>query len=166
MISPEVLRRFPFFAGLSHEHLVALADLAEESSVDEGARFFREGDLLEAFYLNLEGTVGIFIELPAKAAAQTVAGQLTGEFPTKDVVISSVGPGDAFGWSGLVSPFQATASAKALTPCQVLSFDCQQLRQLLDDDCELGYRMTQRAAEVMISRLRDLRIESLASMVD
>lgn len=166
MISPEVLRRYPFFAGLLHEHLVALADVAEELRVDDGSYFFHEGDLLGSFYLNLQGSVGVVFELPAEDAAQTVAGQLVGEFPTRDVVISSVGSGNAFGWSGLVPPYRATASAKALTDCRVIAFDCERLRQMFEDDCELGFRMTQKAAEVMQSRLRDLRIETLANIVN
>ncbi|MEJ2263225.1 MAG: hypothetical protein P8X95_07250, partial [Anaerolineales bacterium] len=70
--------------------------------------------------------------------------------------------GDLFGWSGLVSPHKATASAKALDACLVLSFDCKELFKVFEEDCRFGYLMIQKAAQVIGERLRDIRIESLA----
>jgi CRP-like cAMP-binding protein len=81
---------------------------------------------------------------------------------TRDIVISTIGPGEMFGWSGLVPPHKATASAKAQTDCRVIVFDCNQLLDVFVDDCEFGYTMAQKAAQVIGERLRDIRIESLS----
>ena len=84
---------------------------------------------------------------------------------TKDIVISTVGPGEVFAWSGLVPPHEATASARAVNACWVVAFDGLQLRNKFEEDCRFGYTMMQKVAEVSRGRLRDLRIESLASLI-
>lgn len=164
MVSPELIRRYPFFAGLKHEHIAALADAAVEQAVNADHIFFREGETLEQFFFLLEGAVAIVIELPDNNEKQPVSGQLLGTFHNKDVVVSTVGPGEVFGWSGLVPPPMTTAKAKALTTCRVLVFDCPPLLQAFSQDCEFGYLMMQRAARVIRNRLHDMHIQSLASI--
>jgi CRP-like cAMP-binding protein len=162
MISPELIRRFPFFAGLSHDHIVALADVGEEKDLQSGTYFFHENEALDSFYLTLSGAVGIVMELPDQAIQQPISGQLMGQLKTKDVIISTVGPGDVFAWSSMVPPYKATASARALTDCRVVAFDAQALLQTFVKDCEFGYLVLQKIAQVSRDRLHHLRIESLA----
>lgn len=163
MISPELLRRYPFFAGLSHDHLVTLANVAEEIPVEAGHTFFQEEDKLDCFYLLVKGSVGIGIPVPDREAKQNVAGQLLGELKTKDVTISTVGTGDVFAWSALIPPYTATASGTALTDCQVVAFDAGKLLKLFEEQPDFGYLMSQKASQLIRNRLRDLRIESLAA---
>ncbi len=165
MISPELIRRYPFFAGLSHEQIVTLADLASELNVETGHTFFREGDTLNDFYLVVQGAVAIVIEVPDRELEQKLSEQLTGGLQTKDVVISAVGPGEVFGWSALVAPHEATTSGKATTPCRVIAFDCRKLRQIFEEDCRFGYLMSQKIARIIRDRLRAIRIESLVQVV-
>jgi CRP-like cAMP-binding protein len=162
MISPEIIRRYPFFGGLSFEQIEQLALAGEEKTAETGHFFFKEGDLLEKVYLVLEGAVAIVFQLPDQAAKPSVAGQLLGEMKMKDMVVSTVGTGDVFGWSGLIPDHQATAGAKAVTSCKVAVFDCKKLLSLFEEDCRFGMVITQKAAMVIRERLRDLRIESLA----
>jgi len=149
MISPEVLRRYPYFAGLSNEQLITLANTADEATAPVGHFFFHEGDTLRHIYIVLEGEVAITIELPAQ---------------NREIVVSTIGPGEVFGWSGLVPPFEATSAAKALSACRVLAFDCQALRAEFEKDCRLGYLMMQMLAQVIRDRLRDLHIETLSCL--
>ena len=163
MVSPELIRRYPFFAGLKQQNIAALADAASAQTVDAGHIFFREGEMLESFYFLLEGAVAIVIELPDNNLKQPVSDQLLGAFHTRDVVVSTVGPGDVFGWSGLVPPHTTSAKAKTLTKCRVLAFDCTALLHDFNEDCEFGYLMMQRAARIIRNRLHDMHIQSLAS---
>lgn len=162
MISPEVLRRFPFFSRLSLEQIKILSKLAKEEKVEPDQYFFREDETADSFYLLLEGAVAIVFELPEREVDHKLSDQFSRELKTKDVVISTVGPGDIFGWSGIVPPFKTTAGAKSLTTCRVVAFDCKTLADEFEKDCGFGYIMTQKAAQVISERLRDLRIESLA----
>lgn len=166
MVSPELIRRYAFFAGLDYAYLVQLARVAQERTVDEGHHFFHEGDELESFYLVLEGAVAIVLEVPDQDVKQEISGQLTGKVKTKDVIVSTVGTGDVFGWSGLIPPHTATAGAKAVTSCRVVAFDREGLRQAFEKDCQFGLMMTQKGAQVIRERLRDMRIESVAHLAE
>lgn len=165
MISPELLRRYPFFAGLSHDQMVTLAKVADELMVETGHYFFREGDELKSFYLVLEGVVAIGFELPDQEVEQPLAQQLKGKLQTKDAIISAIGPGEIFAWSALVPPHQSTACGKATTSCRVISFNCQELLGIFETDCRFGYLMMQKAAQIARDRLHDTRVEALAHTV-
>ena len=130
MISPELLRRYPFFGGLKHEQLVSLAKVASEETVEAGYYFFHEGNKLDCLHLILEGAVAVFLEVPADGAHQTVANQYNRQLQTTEVVISAIGPGEVFGVSALIPPPVATASAKATTPCRVAAFNCHELLEI------------------------------------
>ncbi len=164
MISPELLRRYPFFGGLNHDQLVALAKVGSEEAVDAGHYFFHERDQLDHLYLILEGAVAVVIEIPAENTHQTVADQYNRQLHTTDVVISAIGPGEVFGISALIPPPVASAGAKATTPCRVVAFNSQELLQIFAQDCAFGYIMTQKIAQIFRGRLHDMRIESLAQV--
>ena len=166
MISPEILRRYPFFAGIEHSNLIKLANLAEEKVAPAGHYFFHEGEALDHFYLATEGAVGVVMELTAQHVDHPVSDQFAGTLQMEDVVISALGPGEVFGWSGLVAPHEASAGAKALTPCRVVVFDGVKLAATFAEDCCFGYMMMQKVASVISRRLRDVRVESLAGMVE
>ena len=165
MISPQLIRRYPFFAGLSHEQIVILANAASELNVEANHYFFHEGDILNNFYLVVEGAVAIVIEVPDQNVKHKVSDQLTGTLQTSDVVISAVGPGEVFGWSAFVPPHHATTSGKATTPCRVVVFDRHELVKVFNEDCEFGYVMMQKVAQITRDRLHDIRIESLAHII-
>lgn len=162
MVSPELIRRYPFFAGLSHEHVTALAQLADEVAVGPEHVFFREDDEIDKFYLVVEGAVAVFMEIPDRSREQPVSGQLTGELHTEEIIVSTVGSGEVFAWSALVPPTVASAGSKSVTRCRVVAFDTKKLFEKFDEDCLFAYLMTQKAATVMRERLRDMRIESLS----
>lgn len=147
MISPELVRRYPFFAGLNMEQITTLAKAADELSVEPGHYFFKEGEELSCFYIIYEGQVGIVVNLPSLG---------------KEVAVSTLGPGDMFGWSALVPPYETTAPAKAMTRCRVFCFDCRAIRAGFSQDWQFAYIMMERTAQIIRERLRDLRIESLA----
>jgi len=151
VITPDMISRYPFFADLALDHVTALASVAEGLTADTGEYIFHEGDDLCCFYIVVEGAIGIVYEVLKKGdPAQK-----------EDVVFSAIGPGGAFAWSALVPPHKATASAKALSACWLISFDCQKLIKTFEEDCEFGYRMLVKVAQISRDRLRDTRIESL-----
>jgi CRP-like cAMP-binding protein len=164
MISPETLRRFSVFAGLSAKQLNLLAKSAEEKEVPEEHWFFHEEEELHTFYLLLEGHVKIVLELPARDVSHRVAEQLTRQMETDAVVVSDISVGDLFGWSALLPPHEATAGGKTTAPSRVVAFDGEQLRRVFEENPEFAYVMMQKVADVMRGRLKDMRLESLAQM--
>jgi CRP-like cAMP-binding protein len=163
MVSPELLRRYSFFADLKMGQLDTLAKAGNEMTVDAEHYFFREGEELDHFYIVLEGEIGILIDLPDRSVTHPISRQLTGDLETVEVTISTARSGKMFGWSALVPPYGATSSGKALTSCRVISFDCRKLRRIFEEDCEFGYLMMQKTAQVIRERLRDMRTESLGT---
>ncbi len=162
MISPELIRRYPFFSGLNFDQITALATVADEATVEAGHYFFREGDKLGKLFLIMDGEVVIAIKVPDRNHVQEVAEQIMGNFITEDVTVSSVGPGQLFSWSALIPPHVSTASAKAVTRTRVLAFDSEDLFKIFQEDCNFGYVMLQKVAGVIRQRLRDMQIQSLA----
>ena len=160
MISPELLRRYEFFAGLSTGQITKLSQIADEITFEEGHYFYHEGEDINSFYLTVDGAVGIVIEIPDQDIQQPVSGQLTGEMKTRDITITTVGSGMVFGWPGIIPPNVANATAKALTPCRVYIFDCTELNKIFDEDCDLAYQLTLKAAQIIRARLKDMQIES------
>jgi CRP-like cAMP-binding protein len=165
MVSPELIRRYPFFSGLTMDEINTLAKVASDQTVEVGHYFFREGDELTHFYIVMEGAVAIVFEVPDRDVEHKISEQLARKLKTKEVVISTVGPGEVFAWSALVSPHKATAGAKALTPCRVIAFDSRELMKSFEEDCRFGYLMMMKTAQIIRQRLYDTRIQSLADYV-
>ena len=151
MISPEVIRRYPFFAGLSMDQMNTLARAADEEKVEAGHFFLREGGEVPYLYLVLEGTANVLIELPTK---------------DREIIVSTIGPGEVFAWSALVPPHKATASVKATVPCRVVAVDCRKLLEAFKEDYQFGYVMMTKAAQVTRDRIASMNIEFLAYLAE
>ena len=164
MVSAELLKPYPFFAGLSQQQLATVTQAAQELTAEAGHIFFREGDELDHFYVVVEGEVAIIIALPDNDVAHSLASQIDRSLLTRDVAVTTAGPGDVFGWSGLIPPYECSAGAKAVTDCTVVAVDCAQLRPAFVDDGHFGYVLTERAAQLIRERLRALRNETLSHL--
>jgi CRP-like cAMP-binding protein len=154
VIKPDMISHYPFFADLSPEHIALLAGVAEGLTAQTGDYIFHEGDELCCFYIVVEGAIGVVHESYQEA-------QEADKDIKEDILFSAIGPGGAFAWSALVPPHKATASTKALSNCWLVSFDCKKLIEIFEEDCEFGYRMLMKVAQISRDRLRDTRIESL-----
>ena len=166
MVSPEIIRHYPFFAGLDPNQIKSLAVAGKELDVKEGHVFFRSSNTMDYFYLVVKGEIGITCEKTDRSVTHSVSAQLTGNIPTEDVTVSTIEPGEVFGWSALFPPFAATAGAVALVPSKVVAFHAATLLRLFEEDCQFGYRITQKLAQVIHMRLQDRRIETLASKLE
>ena len=162
MVSPELLRRYPLFADFSMEQIVTLAKSATEKNVVADEVIFHEGEMLTHFYIVRTGKIGILISRPDPTVSQPVSLQLTGNVIETHTVVSTAGPGEVFGWSALVSPHIAMSSGRALLSSQIVAFDCRELQKEFEKDCQFGFLLMKKIAQVIRGRLRDLRIESLS----
>lgn len=166
MISPEIIRRYPFFGRLSMDQISKLTDNAVEKVVEQDHFFYHEEDQLGEFFLILEGAAAIVFELPERDVDHKISDQFLRKLKTKDVIISTLGPGDLFGLSGLIPPYLANAGAKALSPCRVIAFNSSELVKMFAENPEFGFIMTQKAAQTLSERLRDIRVESLSTYTE
>ena len=118
MISPEVLRRYPYFASIDDESLKAVAMIAEEKCVSAGADMFSEGDPAETLNIIVKGQVNI----------QYLLGN--GELRTVDTLVD----GDILGWSALVEPYKYTAIGTAAKQTQFVAIQSKKLRDLFANE--------------------------------
>lgn len=161
MISPELLRRYEFFAGFDHRQLDDLAMAAEEASVHADHWFFEEGETLSNFFLLVEGSIALTHNVPDRNVKQTTTMQLTGNMAMEPISIGTLGEREVFGWSAIIPPHKSTAGMQALTDCRVFTFDMEKLRPSLNGNCVFGQLITMKAAQIIRERLRMRRIELL-----
>jgi CRP-like cAMP-binding protein len=166
MISPELLRRCPVFADLSDDNLVTLTKVAADVMVEAQHIFFETEEELDHFYVVLEGEIGIWTQLPDRDAELKLSHQLSRHLTTKEIILTTVEPGEIFAWSALIPPYKATSAAKAITPARVVAFDCRELRKCFEEDYFFGYQMMQKTAQVIRKRLRAIRFKSLAFIAE
>lgn len=147
MISPETLRRYPYFGGIGEESLKQVAMLADEVTVPAGTRMFNEGDPAGYLYLIVRGEVNI----------QYLLG--SGELRTVDTLVG----GDLLVWSAMIEPYKTTAVGITTKETHLVRISAPKLRELCDKEPLLGYRLTIQIAKLLSHRLEGARIQ-LASI--
>jgi CRP-like cAMP-binding protein len=147
MISPEVLRRYPYFSGVNEESLKRVAMICSEKSVRGGATLFREGDPADFLAILVKGEINIQCELG------------TGELRTVDTLVD----GDLLCWSALIEPYKLTAIGSAVKDCDLVTIDAVRLRQLCDSDAQLGYMLIKQVAKSLAHRLEGARVQLAAA---
>lgn len=146
MISPEILRRYPYFAQIGDESLKAVAMLAEERCVPAGKDLFGEGDPATALNVIVKGQVNIQYRLG------------NGELRAVDTLVN----GDILGWSAIVEPYKYTAIGTTTKETQLVVIQAKPLRELCENDPLLGYRLTTQIAKLLAHRLESARVQLAA----
>ena len=162
MLTAKMIRWSPFFVGLSDEQIAYITRAATEIEVGTDHIFFNAGEEIDTFYLVQEGKVDITIDIPDRNQVHLYVDQLTRNMSMEPITVTTIGIGEIFGWSALIPPHESTANAIADTHCRVIAVDCVNLRSVFEQDCEFHNLMLIKAAQTVRSRLRDMRIESLA----
>ena len=143
MISPELLRRYPYFTDVSGESLRQVAMISSEKLAPTGTVIFREGDKADALYIIEEGEVDIDYTLGS------------GERRTVDTAVA----GELLMWSALVKPHRSTAVATAHHDAKLIAIDGDGLRELCEQDHGLGYRMQLCITKLLAGRLEGTRVQ-------
>lgn len=147
MVSPEVIRRYPYFSGMSMERINLLANIAEEIECEQDQYFHHEGEAIDKVYIIVKGEVSLVTSLPQQ---------------DKEVVINTLGAGDVFGWTSLLPPYTAGSGAKSVTNCKLIEFSASELRSKFEEDFQFGYLMMTKIAQIIRERLDSIVIETLA----
>ncbi len=143
MISPEVLRRFPYFNAADGETFRELAMAGEEVAFEPGEFLFKDGTTANRLFLLIEGEVDIQYILR------------NGERRTVDTRVA----GDLLVWSAVVAPFKTTANGVARRPTRAVAIDATTLRELCDRDREMGYGLMMEVVRIVSQRLHAARVQ-------
>ncbi|MBI5563864.1 MAG: cyclic nucleotide-binding domain-containing protein [Chloroflexi bacterium] len=153
MISPELLRRYPFFGFLSELQLEALAMLAEEVEVEQGATLFHNDQPADGLYLLVEGGVDLYYVVTDRDDPRRV----------KEFFISEISAGEILGISALIEPHIYTSTARASSRSEVVKIEASGLRALCEADAQLSNGLMKATARVAMERLHDTRVQLAAA---
>ncbi|MDD5140292.1 MAG: cyclic nucleotide-binding domain-containing protein [Verrucomicrobiales bacterium] len=146
-ITTSTLAAQPFFRGLSGQQLGLLLNNSMSVEFPAGKSIFREGELANRFYLVIEGEVAL------ESASKEKDG-----IPR---LIQTIGAGDVLGWSWLIPPHFWRFDARAVKPTKAIFIYGTRVRELCENDHDLGYELMKRTAEVVIGRLQSTRHQLL-----
>jgi CRP-like cAMP-binding protein len=150
MISPELLRRYPFFASLNDDQLKAIAMIAQEKTYLKDTVLIKENTPANKLVLLLEGDVDLIYS----------GG---GEGAVVNALVGSIAPGEVYGVSSLIEPFTFISSAKATVPVKVVEVDGVALRALMDGDAKLAFSLMRNIAQAVLERLKYTQVELAAA---
>jgi CRP-like cAMP-binding protein len=138
------LQRIPWFLDLSPGQIEALAKIASICSLVTGDTLFNEGDSEDCLYVLLEGRAEATVHVPGRGSVHLYHAE----------------PLDILGWSVLTPVVrQRTVTIKAASDLRAICINSQILRQMCEQDHDLGYVIMRRIANVVASRLLVTRLQ-------
>ena len=147
MVSPELLRRFPFFAGFTDKQLKELAMAGQEHTLAKGETLITEGQAADKFYVLVDGGVEISIA--------------TDETGTTRVPLSTLAAGEPIGWSALIEPHIFTSTVRATRSCKYIAFEGRTI-QGMEKDPHFCSLLLKKMVQVVSRRLKDTRVQLLS----
>ena len=146
-VTAEALAAHPFLHGMSHDHLVTLAEVASDVTFPAKQRLFEDGRSATRFWLLQSGHVTLDLHVPGQGRMN----------------IDTIGMGELLGWSWLFPPYRWAFGAVTASPVQAFEFDGRVVRARCAADPALGYELTQRLAHVVAGRLQATRVRLITA---
>jgi CRP-like cAMP-binding protein len=153
MVSPELLRRYPFFSFLDETQIKAVAMLSEETEVAAGADVFVTDQVAEALYLLMEGGIDLNYKVVDRDDSKIA----------KEFFISELSPGDIFGLSAVLEPYRYTMTAKVTAASKLIKIEARGLCALGELDAKLQAGLMKAVARATMDRLSDTRVQLAAA---
>lgn len=141
----ELLRGMAFLNGADDEICRTLARLGRIEEVSAGAVLFREGHESESVFLVVSGQIALEIACPRRGRLR----------------FQTVGPGELLGWSPLLGQPRMTATARALSPAQVIRLDAAPILALCEEQPRFGMELMRCTAIALSKRLAATRLHLL-----
>ena len=148
MTMPQVenLNWGPFFAGLSNEHRQLIGTFSHWRATENGATIFQQGKPARHLYVLQHGKVGLQVLVPSPNGGWA-----------RPMLVSTLGAGEAFGWSALVEPHVFSMSAIAMERCDLVMVEGEALREAMRRYLDLGYVVLSNLTRLMAQRLDQTR---------
>jgi CRP/FNR family cyclic AMP-dependent transcriptional regulator len=150
MVSPELLRRFPFFAMLTDEQLKAISMISEEKTYPKETLLLKENTPASKLILLLEGDVDLVFSGGGEGAIM-------------NALVGSIAPGEMLGVSSLIEPYTYISSARATMAVKVVEIDGAAVRALMQVDKLLGYALMRNVSAAVLERLKYTQVELAAA---
>jgi CRP-like cAMP-binding protein len=156
MISPEILRKYPLFAGVPPDCLKEVGILSEEKKFKTDDCVFNESGMLKAgAHIYEEGEEAEHLLLLTDGQVDVIYTTYSGDM----IVVGSLVPGDVMGISALIPPYRLTASGIARSDGDLIKIEAEGLRKLCEEVPVLGYRLMSAIAKAAMDRLNETRVQ-------
>lgn len=153
MVSPELLRRFPFFGFMNNQQFNAVAMITNEVTIEKGVTIIEHNRPANFLCLVIEGNVALYYVVTTENDPSYYA----------EYYISDINPEEIFGISALIEPYIYTGTIKASATSRVLQIDAASLRALCNVDAKLAFGLMREVARAAMQRLHDTRVLLLSA---
>lgn len=141
-----IIKTIPWFLDLSPESLQRLSAIADVQSFNIGEVIFTEGEHHPFLYVILEGKIRLESFVPGHGALPIFTAESL----------------DVIGWSSMTPVVrQKTGTALVIEAARLLTFNAETLMELCEEDCDLGFIIMRRLANIVASRLLTHRLHLL-----
>lgn len=154
MISQELLKWYPLFAGLSPYLAKEIALISNEIEVKEGEWLFYEEAESDKFYIVIEGSISLTTNIYLNGQSRNLE------------VVDPIGPGEIVGWSSLVEPHIYTLGGRAKEDSRLIEINVPPFRDLLEDNPEFGYKIMKNISKIIRERMNNTCIQLLSITLD
>ncbi len=140
----QTIRGLPWFLELTDKQVEALARISSHTRLDPGQILFNEGDQKENVYIVLEGQISVENLVP-------------GFGPVRITTAEAL---DVLGWTTMTPMVrQRTATTRAISACLLLEINGPSLKDLCEEDHDLGYIIMKRLANIAAGSLLATRLQ-------
>ena len=153
MLSPEILRRFPFFSFMDDAQLKAVAMIAEEKDYKIGNSVFNADTPATSLFFLREGSVAYYYIVTSEHDP----------YYKREYYISDLNPGEIFGISALIEPYIYTAEVRVDQPSKIIKIEASALRALCEVDTKLSSGLLHALAKAALERLQHTRVQLIAA---
>src|SRR5271157_255966 len=153
MVSPEILRRYPFFADMDDASLKAIAMITDEVPIKAGETLYQSGQPNHTLYLLEDGNIetSLIIKDNSDPSFQ------------KEFYLDDLNPGEIFGLNALIEPNIHSITPRVSRSGKMLCIDGAKLSEMCASDCHLGYEVMKQLARTALERLAHTRVQLAAT---
>lgn len=141
----DAIRSVRFASGLSDGDLAKLVGISEWIDIPARTHLFTEGDPADYLFLIVRGRVELSMNIPGK-----------GLLP-----LATLENGDLLGGSAALRRDTMTLTAVAILNTEAIRIHAVKLRELCDEDHDIGYEIMRRVAMALMNRLIATRLQVL-----
>jgi CRP-like cAMP-binding protein len=153
MVSPEILKRYPFYSFMDHDQLRDVAMITDEIKYKKDQVLFNTDEKADACFLLMEGSVDLHYVVVDEHDPSM----------RKEFVVGTINPGELLGISAFVEPHIYTATAFVVNDSRLLKMDAVALRDLCRQDLGLNLGFQTVAVKATMERLHATRVQLAAA---
>lgn len=156
MVSTDVIRTYPFFAGLDEASIRFVASITDKVPLKPGDVLFKSGELNRFLYLLIDGAVETSLDVDCSSGPNT----------REELYIDDINPGEVFGLSALAEPYFHSSTARVSRAGILLRIDATKFHHFCDTHPRLGYGFMKLFMKTALERLENTRVLLAAARLE